>query len=276
VSYDARAGAVLATLAADPTERAHKLSDRLVKLLGTDSPRLLSAVHEAEAFTAKRFDPREPRDHHGRWTDTGGGASGGDTPNPDAGSVTAEEFVRRFKPRPIDRDEKMAVEGYVGASRLPAADEINGMLRRAGGNPEESGLLTTPLATSYLNLDSAIMRQKPLVKPVVVYRGTDPKYVPAPGEESIERGFMSSTTEDRLDAFSGPGSARLRLHLAPGVHALPVDVALQDPSGEHEVLLQRDLVLRTRGTAPDGIIDVDVFPPRDGDYPGPGDRYGRI
>jgi hypothetical protein len=119
VSYDARAGAVLATLAADPTERAHKLSDRLVKLLGTDSPRLLSAVHEAEAFTAKRFDPREPRDHHGRWTDTGGGASGGDTPNPDAGSVTAEEFVRR-------RDQRDAPPGRgqprgIRAAHYPAS-----------------------------------------------------------------------------------------------------------------------------------------------------------
>lgn len=73
--YEQRAARVLPALTEHPSPAAQELAHQLVKLIGSESHRLISAVHAAEAYTGKRFDPRQRRDDHGRWSD--GGSGGG-------------------------------------------------------------------------------------------------------------------------------------------------------------------------------------------------------
>lgn len=96
--YDARAAALIARLPAQEAER-------LVKLIGSNSPRLISAVHEAdarvegEALQKGGFKPSQARDPAGLWTATGGGAKPGEDPKKPANLSRGDGMVGPPNPR---------------------------------------------------------------------------------------------------------------------------------------------------------------------------------
>jgi peptidoglycan hydrolase-like protein with peptidoglycan-binding domain len=80
--YDARAARAVAAL-----DGGDELASTLVGLIGSGSPRLVAAVHRAEAkletglLAKSGFKPTEARDPSGLWT-TSGGSSGGKPQKP--------------------------------------------------------------------------------------------------------------------------------------------------------------------------------------------------
>jgi hypothetical protein len=48
-TYNTRAARLVAALNADPAEKSAELAGKLTRLIGTDSPRLISAIHQADA-----------------------------------------------------------------------------------------------------------------------------------------------------------------------------------------------------------------------------------
>lgn len=70
-AYNTRAAAIIAMLNREGSTKSADLAAELTGLIGSDSPRLIAAIHRAEA----KFSARQLRDALGRWTDTGAAAS---------------------------------------------------------------------------------------------------------------------------------------------------------------------------------------------------------
>jgi hypothetical protein len=171
------------------------------------------------------FDPNEPRDEDGKWTDGGGGDAGA------GGSVSAGEPVDPSTSDKLSKPEQDAITYYQG----DGFSKINDSLRK-GNAPGEYAK----------RLDSAIGKFK-LIQPTTVFRGVgntlskqlaDKWRDREPGDTPIifqDKAFVSTSTSQKVaERFS---KNTIKFILPKGHTALPITD--RENSGEAEVLIAR-------------------------------------
>jgi hypothetical protein len=165
----------------------------------------------ALAVELKRYDPREHRDDHGRWTD--GGAASTAPADVVRHSFPAVRGAGQTTRAPVEhplwtRDEQLAVQRYVGS---PASFNINEALR--GKRP-----MSEQTRETVALIDSAIEKAGPLGHRVHVerfFKQTPKSLGLEPGVTATDRGFMSAA--GKLDRWH---PAVMELDVDPRVKAL--------------------------------------------------------
>ena len=165
------------------------------------------------------FDPDEPRDEEGKWTDGGGDGGGG--AGPSAGTPEASASKK-------ETDAILFYQGYDG-------NEINDDLRKGDGGEH---------AEKIQALDS-LMAKTGLKQATTVYRGVKDdvaRQIQAAWAKSgrkatfTDKGFTSTSREEK-DVGKYFGHNVIRINLKAGQHAIDVEQFHTLNAGEHEMLL---------------------------------------
>jgi hypothetical protein len=189
-----------------------------------------------------KFDPDQPRDEEGKWTDGGG-----------SGGVGGSEHVAQD--RAFTESEKEAIANYAG----DWYQDINRRLR--GERLEEGDYSEHEVDQTIKALDSA-MEKSTLKESMVVYRGMDAEALGGlqfnrdlPGTV-ITPGTFVSTSRSRAIAeeFAGYKNVTrpviLELSLPKGIHALePASVSNMDKRFQ-EITLNRKVKFKVTGWTP--------------------------
>lgn len=238
-----------------------------------------ATVIRDDPTTEFRFDPSQPRDENGRWTDTGGGGgdpwadprtpvdgehnwvefddrdrmfnaarnfvimAAADTPN--LGTTGAERIrtmreLRRHQDQQMEDPERTAVLAYTN----DAHDYVNTYLRRSGGGEVDDYRLVD-------NLDSAFAHARPA--PPIVMRGLDEGGgfpVLDVGDEFVDHAYMSTTVDAPTAlAFAGLGerSADAPWHSAVLRIRTNGTPGIVGHPGEMETILPRSTPMRVTG-----------------------------
>lgn len=208
----------------------------------------------------KAFDPRQPRDEHGRWTD-----SGGSWVSVPPGGNDAERAAKFFEAPDLsdDDDAREAVEEYMENYA------INGLLRR--GEP-----LTQPGMADYASqaraLDRVLARSR-AKRDVLLYRAVEDWSFPTEGEYT-DPGYTSASMDigatldfgAGVDAEGTPWGELAVIRVRAGSPALATDLV---PStwGQQEVILPRGSTFRVVGrqqTKFGEAVVLDYEPPGEG------------
>jgi hypothetical protein len=130
-TYNARAAAAVAALNREGSTKSAELAEELTGLIGSESPRLISTTHRAEALT--KFSARELRDALGRWTDGGAAAAVVNGPPLTGG-------LHKPKPSALARREPKKVNTQVSMAFTQVEDAITAA---HGPNPFAPGAKPT-------------------------------------------------------------------------------------------------------------------------------------
>jgi hypothetical protein len=206
------------------------------------------------AGRANKFDPSEPRDDQGQWTDGGGGEL---------------PLVRDSKPVPSERYDGKIYTTVGSASQARAASEIDQhFTAEANLTPAEHDSLKWYSSDGYddINdalradstgnhsleigqLDSAIAKEH-ANSPLTLYRGlggrnTEAEDLPI-GSIITDKAFSSTSADPSIGAkFASWAEERsdkavlLRVHVPPGANALHLHPGRAVLGDEHEVILPR-------------------------------------
>lgn len=277
------------TGAAEPIVRSIKrlMGDEWMKAVADWSNGYL-ALREASLTAAFRYDPDQPRDRRGRWSDREGDA-------PSVPSVKSDRAVPVAKPRPNPAPAKaMTPEATLAAApkaldaekgRSPSKSQTAALERYRGSDFAEinaalrgSGKKTASIDKTVAEIDAAHADSK-LAEDVVVHRGignVDKVFGAASkknltGAEWIDEAPQSTTADpdiaDRFQRSEGAGKrtdARLIVRVPAGTGA----IQLSDERYEAEMLLERGLRMRVisdtgpwrRGQKKPRTIEVEVVP----------------
>jgi thioredoxin reductase len=190
----------------------------------------------------KTFDPSEPRDPHGRWTD-GGGSDGGD-------AAATFERIGGGQALPVlyaHEDNRPAVSDY--------ADEhgFGSMINMALRTDRTADLGERPKKL-IADLTAEIKAAPRLPEDVTAYRVVGGEFAKQlkPGVEFEDKAFISTTINDdyakRINV--GPGKT-MRMMLPKGTEATAVK-----GSNQYELILQRGHRFKVSGS--NGYVDVEI------------------
>lgn len=198
-----------------------------------------------------KFDPDQPRDESGKWTETGAGAS----TSAGGGRVLSTYVSGGTFPPPPSSDERTSIDHYKGRGYADINDALNGKALPSG-RMEQAKAMADGLA--------AVVDRSSLDQDTQLYRGTGGKYAVAltklpVGSEFTLPSFQSTSSSERIAnsfALGGPKTG-------PG-RKPPVLIEIQTPRGtkalaiesfskikardEKEVVLQRGLRYRVLGS----------------------------
>jgi hypothetical protein len=171
------------------------------------------------------FDPDQPRDEGGKWTETGG-------------SVAAEKAGKKWA-EDLTATEKDAVSHYASAGYANINAHLRGKKTTKTPSNDEIERLTKAL-------DKASLPEA-----VTVYRGISKSLKLRPDMEFQDKGFMSTTTSFRnaviFTGLQGPEGkgAVLELKVPKGYRAAHIAGKFGAIESENELLLQRGARFRT-------------------------------
>lgn len=183
--------------------------DAYVKAMDAQADAILAACPDAdEPEPVEKFDPDQPRDESGKWTDAGGG--GGYVP----ASKIEHQIAATYKDWNLTADEKQALQAYSGSGYAI----INGSLR---GKVQG---LDLAVHAAVVGLDKAIAKSPGLAQPTTVWRWINyPETVLPewkPGAVLHEKGYTSTTMDDVLAlGMKSGGSTMLTIDLPKGTKA---------------------------------------------------------
>lgn len=211
----------------------------------TDShfARVITLERMREEVQKAGFDPNQPRDEGGKWTDTGGGFPTIDPKTifeDDAVAFLKSDSARRYENRfMLEPELKVLNEWQWGKAEDGSGSRaINRMLR--GQDPEndlERASRVEKFPEQVRELDAIIAGSR-MKQDVTVYRGLRDFREPVVGDEIGDPGYQSWTLSREtatLPYFSAEGDVVLRRKLSEG------DSALWMSKEEHEFVLPRGL-----------------------------------
>lgn len=188
----------------------------------------------------KAFDPNQPRDEDGKWTDIG--SRPGDLAHDDQGHLESSiaqahsALAAASLSSPLTKGEEETIVNYTGDDYASINAALREMPHYRG--PQDGPMSDEDIAERVQTLDEVFERVS-LDKPVTVYRYVKPEVHAAfvVGGKFFDKGYVSTTMNPNMHEDWG-NRIRIRMELPKGSKALPV-AHLAHIATEREVLVAR-------------------------------------
>jgi len=216
---------------------------------------------ERENLMTKRFNPSQPRDHRGRWTDTTGiNFDVVDVPERHRDKGDETRYYRHDAGQDEGQIEEDEERAYTYSSE-GWSDEVSYYLRN-GEVDEEEGIYDEDEINEMVGSLDRIADRNILSEDTSFYRVAPADfYNISDGEEVTDSAFMSTTVFHQVASqyVSGDDDVLMRIDMPAGSHIVPHRHLAPGASAKGEVILPRGTTLRKVRTENGVAIFVPVF-----------------
>ncbi|GAA2555082.1 hypothetical protein GCM10010423_65320 [Streptomyces levis] len=234
-----------------------------VNMQDLERENLLTKVHprRAKLKLAKRFNPNQPRDHRGRWTDTTGmSLSVVNVPERHRDKGDNTHYYRHDAGQDEDQieEDEERVHAY---SSEGWSNEVSYYLRN-GEVDEEDGIFDEDELNEMIGSMDRIIERNILSEDTSLYRVAPASVYNVPdGTEVSDSAYMSTTAFHYVASkyATNDDDVLMRIDMPAGSHILPHRHLAPNASAKGEVILPRGTVLRKVGTENGVAVFVPVF-----------------